>query len=588
MFGLPSWDVIDDLKYRDEHAAVAALLACVPLDAGERARVRAEAIALVEGARSAGGRQRLMEGFLAQFSLDTAEGLALMGLAEALLRTPDARTQDRLIAERIASGDWVSHLGRSTSGIVNVSTRGLALSRTVLAGAEDADRDAAGIVKRLLARLGEPVIRRAVGVAVGMMGDQFVLGRTIDEAEQRAAREGVLCSFDMLGEGARTLADADRYERIYARAIETIGRGRSGQPPEEGHGISVKLSALSPRYAATQEAHVWEALYPRLKRLAAIAARHDLNLAIDAEEADRLVLSLKLIDRLAHEAELGDWAGLGVVVQAYQKRASAVIEALDALAERSGRRLMIRLVKGAYWDSEIKRAQLLGRPDYPVYTTKAATDVSFLVCAARLIAAAPRLYPQFATHNAHSLAAVRVMAERAGVAIEHQRLHGMGEALYAAALAATEAGGAPIRLRAYAPVGGHEELLPYLVRRLLENGANSSFVNALLDEDVAPDDLVRDPIDLLSAAPDRHPRIPIPAKMYGPARANPIGRDFTLVAERERAARAMRELDRAPMTAGPIIGGSDREAGGAAQLVSPVDGRPIGMVRQSTDADVDL
>ena len=307
---------------------------------------------------------------------------------------------------------------------------------------DEAQRDLGGFLRRLTGRLGEPVIRAAVGQAVRIMGEQFVLGRNIEAGLKRAAAEGYLCSFDMLGEGARTAADAARYEAAYAQAIAAVGQAHRGQGPEAGHGISVKLSALSPRYEATHAARVWDELYPRLKRLAVLAARHDLNLTLDAEEADRLVLSLKLLDRLAREPELGDWRGLGLAVQAYQKRCPQVIAALADLARDSGRRLMVRLVKGAYWDTEIKRAQVNGRPDYPVYSTKPATDLSYLVCAKALIAAAPHLYAQFATHNAHSLAAVRKMADDAGVAIEFQRLHGMGEALYAAAEAET-----PLRLQ---------------------------------------------------------------------------------------------------------------------------------------------
>ncbi|MFM5907783.1 MAG: L-glutamate gamma-semialdehyde dehydrogenase [Novosphingobium sp.] len=532
---LTRWDRLDRTKYRDEAEAVAEILALEPLGAADRKQVEREAAQLVVGARAHAGRQRLMEGFLAEYSLDTAEGLALMGLAEALLRTPDAETRDALIAERILAGDWAAHAGKSDNLLVEAATRGLVLSRSLLAGDAD-EAEIKGAVHRLAKRMGEPVIRRAVATAVGIMGNQFVLGRTIEEGLERAAKESTLCSFDMLGEGARTHADAERYERIYAEAIARVGKARGAASPEEGHGISVKLSALHPRYSAVQDASVWAILYPRLKRLAAAAAAHNLNMAIDAEEADRLVISLKLVEKLAFEAELGDWAGLGVVVQAYQKRAMPVLDGLADLARRSGRRIMVRLVKGAYWDSEIKRAQVAGRPGYPVFTTKAATDVNYLACARRLIAASPLLYPQFATHNAHSLAAVRLMARQAGVIIEHQRLHGMGEALYAAA-------GDDIRLRAYAPIGGHDELLPYLVRRLLENGANSSFVHDLLDDEVPPETLVADPLAKLAAAPGPHPRIPLPAELYGPARRNSDGLDISIAETRESLSRAIATLD---------------------------------------------
>lgn len=577
------WDMIDDAKYRDEAAVIADLLAHQPLSFPERKAVVAEAVALVESARSAAKKQGVVEDFLQQFSLGTREGLALMCLAEALLRVPDAETRDRLIAEKIGSADWASHVGKSDSLFVNASTWGLLLTGKLVEADETAKKDIGGYIKRIAARIGEPVIRQAVAAAVRIMGEQFVLGRTIEAALVRAKKENTLCSFDMLGEGARTEADALRFEHVYADAIETVGKAAAGAGPELGHGVSVKLSALHPRYEAVQEARVWEELYPRVKRLALIAARYDLNFAIDAEEADRLVLSLKLVDRLVREPELGDWKGLGVVVQAYQKRAPLVIAALADLAKESGRRIMIRLVKGAYWDSEIKRAQVAGRPDYPVYTTKAATDLSYLVCAKALIDASPALYPQFASHNAHTLAAVRHMADAAGVRIEHQRLHGMGEALYAGA--DQRYGG--IILRAYAPVGGHEELLPYLVRRLLENGANTSFVHALLDEEIPAAEVVRDPVAIVEAHPRAHDKIPVPSKLYRPARRNSEGRDFSLLVARETAGKALAAVRAEKLKAGPIIGGK-LVTRPAEPVTNPADRSMIvGQVGSATPADID-
>ena len=424
---MTDWDRLDAGKYQDETRAIAALLKAQPL-AGRREAVLIKAQALVSSAREAGRRDGLVESFLQQFSLSTPEGLALMGLAEALLRTPDAATKDRLIAEKISAADWAAHLGQSDSLLVNASTWGLMLTGRLID--VSGVNDAMGTLRKLAVRVGEPVVRAAVAQAIRIMGEQFVLGRTIEDAIARAAKEMLLCSFDMLGEGARTRADAEKYEAAYAQAITAIGKVAAG--PEAAHGISVKLSALSPRYEPTQDARVWSELYPRVLRLAQMAARADINFTLDAEEADRLVISLKLLDRLAHEPSLGDWRGLGLAVQAYQKRAPDVITRLAALAKDSGRRLMVRLVKGAYWDSEIKRAQVAGRPGYPVFTTKPATDLSYLVCARMLIDAAPHLYAQFATHNAHTLAAVRAMAD--GMKIEHQRLHGMGEALWCCAL----------------------------------------------------------------------------------------------------------------------------------------------------------
>ncbi len=578
------WDELDVLKFQNEREAVAALLAAQPLSTSDRAQVVADAVELVRSARGQAKRQGVVESFLQQFGLGTAEGLALMCLAEALLRTPDEATRDALIAEKIGSADWGAHLGQSSSIFVNASTWGLMLTGKLVDVDEDAKADLGGFLKRLAGRMGEPVIRAAVAQAIRIMGEQFVLGRTIDEAIRRARKDGWLCSFDMLGEGARTAADAVRYENAYAAAIEEVGRSQNGAGPEAGHGVSVKLSALSPRYEALQEARVWAELYPRVKRLAVIAAKHDLNLTLDAEEADRLVLSLKLLDKLAHEPELGAWKGLGLAVQAYQKRAPEVIRAVADLAQSSGRRLMVRLVKGAYWDTEIKKAQVAGRDDYPVYTTKAATDVSYLVAAKALIDAAPHLYAQFATHNAHTLAAVRKMATDAGVKIEFQRLHGMGEALYAGAEAQTPG----VVLRAYAPVGGHEDLLPYLVRRLLENGANSSFVHALLDDRVPPEDVVSDPVSAVEARPDRHSRIPAPLNLYGPGRLNSKGADLTRIQDMSRLLAALKALDAGRLSAGPIVDGKLGMTGECSPVASPADRmRTLGEACEASKGDID-
>jgi RHH-type proline utilization regulon transcriptional repressor/proline dehydrogenase/delta 1-pyrroline-5-carboxylate dehydrogenase len=587
------WDTLDAGKYRDEREAVAALLAAEPLGAENRAAVSAEAETMVRKARKSATRQGVVEGFLQEFSLGTREGLALMCLAEALLRTPDEATRDALIAEKIGPADWASHLGQSENLFVNASTWGLMLTGRLIDVDEDTRRDAAGFLKRLVGRVGEPVIRAAVAQAIRIMGEQFVLGRTIEDALKRARKDGYLCSFDMLGEGARTAADAERYEQSYAAAIETVGRNSNSAGPESGHGISVKLSALSPRYEATQEARMWAELYPRVKRLALIACRHDLNFTIDAEEADRLAISLKLLDKLANDRAFGDWTGLGLAVQAYQKRAPEVIARVADLARSSSRRLMVRLVKGAYWDTEIKRAQIAGRPDYPVFTTKPATDLSYLVAAKALIEAAPHLYAQFATHNAHTLAAVHRMAAERGVKIEHQRLHGMGEALYAAA----DKLYGPLTLRAYAPVGGHEDLLPYLVRRLLENGANTSFVHALLDERVPVEKVVTDPIEAVEAQPGPHPKISTPRLMYGD-RLNSMGVDLSVGKERDRLVEAVKQMQKKPLI--PADAGTQEEpplsagqpwvpasAGMSGSVVSPIDGQVIGHVAEATPAEID-
>ncbi|TCS14010.1 L-proline dehydrogenase /delta-1-pyrroline-5-carboxylate dehydrogenase [Caulobacter sp. BK020] len=581
---MTDWDSLDDGKYRDEAAVIADLLAAQPLSAEDRAAVRAEAEALVRGARRSVRKQGVVESFLQEFSLGTREGLALMCLAEALLRTPDDDTRDRLIAEKIGSADWASHLGGSDSLFVNASTWGLMLTGKIVEPDDQAQRDLPAFIKKIAGRLGEPVIRAAVGQAIRIMGEQFVLGRTIEAAIKRAAGDGDICSFDMLGEGARTAADAARYEKAYADAIETVGKLSNRAGPEAGHGVSVKLSALTPRYEATQEARVWDELYPRILRLARIAARHDLNFTIDAEEADRLALSLKLLDRLCREPELGDWTGLGLAVQAYQKRCPEVIARLTALSKETRRRLMVRLVKGAYWDSEIKRAQVAGRPDYPVYTTKPATDLSYLVCAKALIDAAPHLYAQFATHNAHTLAAVVRMSKNAGVRIEHQRLHGMGEALYKAADDLYDG----VTLRAYAPVGGHEDLLPYLVRRLLENGANTSFVHALLDERVPVEKVVVDPVTAVEAHPDRHAKIPTPVDVYGSRRRNSAGLDLSVKADRDRLAAHVAELDGLTLSAGPLVGGKLTAGAPPMPVQSPADhDRVVGVVSEAQPPQID-
>jgi len=580
-----AFDHLDDGKFADERSTLAAILAAKPLSQQDREAVRTEAESLVRAARKNANRQGVVESFLQEFSLSTREGLALMCLAEALLRTPDEETRDRLIAEKIASADWASHAGQSDSMLVNASTWSLMLTGRIIDPDQEARDDLPGFIKRLAGRLGEPVIRRAVGAAVRIMGEQFVLGATIEKAIKRAAVDGFVCSFDMLGEGARTDADADRYEKAYADAIRVVAKQAKGQGPERGHGVSVKLSALSPRYEARQAERVFRDLYPRVLRLAQIAADGDINFTLDAEEADRLAISLELLDKLAREPSLGAWRGLGLAVQAYQKRGPQTIEAVAGIARASGRRLMVRLVKGAYWDSEIKRAQVAGLEGYPVYTTKAATDVSYLVCARAMLGAAPHLYGQFATHNAHTLAAVRLMASQMGLSPEFQRLHGMGEALYAAAK--DRYGDFPLRV--YAPVGSHEDLLPYLVRRLLENGANTSFVHALLDEKTPVSKVVVDPISAVEAAgAGPHPKIPLPRDLYGPGRKNSRGLDLSIAKVRDQLTAAIARLDDEVLEGAPIVAGKLVKNGAGQAAVSPSTlSLKIGQVWPASTADVD-
>ena len=433
------WDTLDAWKFADEEALVADILKSFPLD--ERARTAAvrRGRELVETARAAGRSKGMMEGFLEEFGLSNAEGLALMCLAEALLRVPDAETRDELIAEKIRSGDWGSHSGQSDSWLVNASTWGLMLTGRVIGPPDDAKKGPNTFLQNLIRESGEPFIRTAMLQAMRIMGEQFVLGRSVKEALKRGRRmikdgDAANFSFDMLGEGARTADDAERYFQSYMDAIKAVGAdGDPSFAPEDKNGISVKLSALHPRYEAVNEQCVMAELYPKLLALTEEAAKHNINLCIDAEEADRLVISLKLLEKLMREPALKDWAGLGLAVQAYQKRAGDVIERLSQLAGETGTRLMVRLVKGAYWDTEIKHAQEEGMVNFPVFTTKPGTDLNYLSCAHALLMASPRLYPQFATHNAHSLAAILMMAEAEGVTnYEFQRLHGMGEPLYGA------------------------------------------------------------------------------------------------------------------------------------------------------------
>ncbi|MGD9979390.1 MAG: L-glutamate gamma-semialdehyde dehydrogenase [Hyphomonadaceae bacterium] len=526
------WDALDALKYRDEDTAIAALLAEPPLDPAARASVAAEARALVMRARGLKRRKGVMESFLEEFGLSTPEGLALMCLAEALLRVPDAETVDKLIAEKISTGNWSDHLGKADHWLVNAGTWGLMLTGGLVSLPEEV-KDAREFFGSLARRVGEPAVRLAAGQAMTILGGQFVLGRNIEAAMTRGqnmSRGGAATrfSFDMLGEGARTNADAERYVQSYAAAIQAVGEAAAGKGPHESNGISVKLSALHPRYEARHEENVFAELYPRIMQLAEAAKKYDIGLTLDAEEADRLVLSLKLFECLAFEPSLKGWEGLGLAIQAYQKRTRALIEKLTILSRQRGTTIQTRLVKGAYWDGEVKRAQIMGRSDFPVFTTKAATDVHYLACARDLFAAGGAIFPQFATHNAHTVAAVRRMTASAGRdQFEFQRLHGMGEALYLALEP-------PAPVRVYAPVGGHEDLLPYLVRRLLENGANTSFVHSFLDDEVSPEIVAADPLAKLEAMPRRHPRLPPPPMLFGASRRNSTGPDLSIEAVRDK------------------------------------------------------
>ncbi len=547
--------------------------------------VARRATRLVEKVRSSRQLQGSLDAFLTEYALSTHEGVVLMCLAEALLRIPDSDTADRLIRDKLATADWQQHLGNSDSILVNASTWGLMLTGRVI-GWDSADKDLAGLLGRLVARSGEPVIRQSMVQSMRILSRQFVMGRDINEAIGRAggsANRAYRHSYDMLGEAAYTAADAERYFEAYATAIRAVGAARGAGSVFAAPGISVKLSALHPRYEFAQRDRILAELAPRLKALAELARDADIGLTVDAEEAARLDLSLDVFETVFVDPDFDGWQGFGLALQAYLKQVPFVIDWLAELARRRGRRIMLRLVKGAYWDSEIKHAQEAGLDGYPVYTRKASTDVSYLACARRLFANADAFYPQFATHNAHTIASIMEFAGASGE-FEFQRLHGMGEALYGQIVTGKPKG---VACRVYAPVGRHEELLPYLVRRLLENGANTSFVNRLTDEEVPVAEIVADPVarvDALRSKP--HPRIPPPREILEDGRRAARGIDMADSARLARLAADMTDAANANWQAGPIVGGQ-MVPDGARDLFDPADRRKIiGHVTEAREAQV--
>ncbi len=514
-----------------------------------------------------------VQGLVHEYSLSSQEGIALMCLAEALLRIPDAETRDALIKDKISEGDWKSHLGGTKSLFVNAATWGLVVTGKLTSTVSDGSLGAA--LSRLIARAGEPVIRRGVDMAMRMMGEQFVTGETIAEALKRSKpleARGFRYSYDMLGEAATTSADASRYYRDYENAIHAIGEASAGRGVFEGPGISIKLSALHPRYSRAKAERVMQELLPKVKQLAKLAKHYDIGLNIDAEEADRLELSLDLLESLSHDPELAEWNGLGFVIQAYGKRCPFVIDFVVELAKRSRRRIMVRLVKGAYWDAEIKRAQLDGLDGFPVFTRKVHTDVSYLACARKLLEARQHVFPQFATHNAQTLAAIYTLAGRKFAVgdYEFQCLHGMGEPLYDEVVGADKLD-RPCRI--YAPVGTHETLLAYLVRRLLENGANSSFVNRISDPNVSVDDLIADPVDVVSAMPvvgTPHDQIDLPADLFGRDRVNSRGLDLASEAVLAELSSQLKTSAAVAWHAKPLLA-DHAEQGAARDVLNPAD-----------------
>ncbi|WEZ84712.1 trifunctional transcriptional regulator/proline dehydrogenase/L-glutamate gamma-semialdehyde dehydrogenase [Rhizobium sp. 32-5/1] len=572
---------------RPETECLPPLLEAATLPDDLRGKAKATARTLITALR-AKHKGSGVEGLVHEYSLSSQEGVALMCLAEALLRIPDTATRDALIRDKIADGDWRSHIGGGRSLFVNAATWGLVVTGKLTATVNDRSLSAA--LTRLIARAGEPVIRRGVDMAMRMMGEQFVTGETIDEALKRSRAletRGFRYSYDMLGEAATTAADAKRYYADYENAIDAIGKASAGRGIHEGPGISIKLSALHPRYVRAQSTRVMTELLPKVKALALIAKRYDIGLNIDAEEADRLELSLDLLEALRLDPDLSGWNGMGFVVQAYGKRCPFVLDFIIDLARRSSHRMMVRLVKGAYWDAEIKRAQIDGMTGFPVYTRKIYTDVSYIACARKLLDARDVIFPQFATHNAQSLATIYEMAGpdfKVGD-YEFQCLHGMGEPLYDEVVGKANLD-RPCRI--YAPVGTHETLLAYLVRRLLENGANSSFVNRIADPAVSVEDLIADPVDVVRAMPvigAQHDQIKLPAELFGTQRTNSAGLDLSNETVLKDLADDLVLSTEYLWQAGPLLADGDRSRPECAVL-NPGDHRDnVGPVAEATEDD---
>jgi RHH-type proline utilization regulon transcriptional repressor/proline dehydrogenase/delta 1-pyrroline-5-carboxylate dehydrogenase len=594
---------------RDETQAMEELLVQAALPPAERDLVLARATELVARVRAKASQQSAVESFMREYDLSSEEGVLLMCVAEALLRIPDKDTADKLISDKLGEANWEAHVGKSDSVLVNAGTWGLMLTGKLVTLADETQRNFTGALKRLIGRAGEPVIRLAVRQAMRIMGHQFVMGRTIKEALDRAVEKenrAYRYSYDMLGEAALTQPDAERYHKAYKDAIAALGKkwGQSqltaNSDPEAKSGklidsdpifapsISIKLSALHPRYEVAKRARAHAELTPKLLELAQLAKKNGIGLTVDAEEADRLELSLEIIAAVHADASLAGWDGYGLAVQAYQKRAPFVIDWLAEHAKKTGRRYCVRLVKGAYWDSEVKRAQEGGHAGYPVYTRKPNTDVSYLACARRLFDHGDAFYPAFATHNAHTIAAIHHLAK--GRPFEFQRLHGMGADLYAEVIGDKNMN---VPCRVYAPVGSHEDLLPYLVRRLLENGANTSFVNRIVDESLPIKDLVADPVDVVRAFTSKpHPRIPQPIDLYStsagaqksdsPQRKNSMGVNFgndnELKALADAVAKAPTHWNATPLVPGATLTGEKQN------VTDPSDRRRQIGTKQQADA----
>ncbi|MDJ0906940.1 MAG: bifunctional proline dehydrogenase/L-glutamate gamma-semialdehyde dehydrogenase PutA [Woeseiaceae bacterium] len=579
---------LNDLYLADEHALVRELVAAADPGEGARERIRETAAQLVRAVRRNKAREGGMDAFLQQYDLSSEEGVLLMCIAEALLRIPDADTADRLIADKVTSAQWKDHIGVSDSLFVNASTWGLMLTGQLLSLDEAALKNPVQALGKLASRAGEPVVRTAMRQAMRIMGHQFVMGRTIDEALQRSARKehrDYRYSYDMLGEAALTEADAERYFEAYRDAITRIGQAAAADGDIfAAPSISVKLSALHPRYEFTQYDRVMRELVPRVAELSRHARDAGIAMTVDAEESERLELSLQIFEQVYRDSTLGDYEGLGLALQTYQRRARGALGFLAGMAGEAGRRIPVRLVKGAYWDTEIKHGQELGLASYPVFTRKAHTDVSYLACARMALEAGGAIYPQFATHNAHTLASILHYAGSRRD-YEFQRLHGMGEELYAEVID-TDKFARPCRV--YAPVGSHEDLLPYLVRRLLENGANTSFVNRIVDESIDVHDIVADPIEVsLEKDCTPHPAIVPPAELFGADRRNSAGINLPDRSVTAPLLTAMQSAAETAHKAYPIVGGKVQR-GTEEPSRNPADtGQVVGICELASPEHVD-
>ncbi len=585
----PLRDAMNRAYHADEEPLVLQLLEAARLGPEASARVSQRAAFLVSQVRARKSGQGVMEAFMQEYDLSSEEGVVLMCLAEALLRIPDADTAEKLIADKLGDADWESHIGKSSSVLVNASTWGLMLTGKLVALSAGTATNLSAALGRLINRSGEPMVRTAIRQAMRIMGHQYVMGRTIGEAFERSRKKNnrsYRYSFDMLGEAALTAGDADRYMESYREAIAAIGARNQAADIFTAPSISVKLSALHPRFEHAQSERVVREISPRVLELARLAMANRMALTIDTEEADRLQLALDVFAKVFQDKELDGWNGFGLALQSYQKRAAMEIDWLEALAKRVGRRIPVRLVKGAYWDSEIKHAQVEGYSSYPVFTRKANTDVSYIACARALLSRPQAFFPQFATHNAHT---VTVISELAGDCLdfEFQRLHGMGADLYGVVM---EAEGFHHACRVYAPVGSHEDLLPYLVRRLLENGSNTSFVNRIVDESLPVEEVAEDPIEkVANTRPIAHAHIPLPADLYGASRKNSSGVNLANELDVEALAARMQAFADQRWDVAPILASNSSAAAGAGcDNVNPaLPSDLIGQIQSASAGQVD-